>query len=218
MRLSAFELERGDVELLWQRMLALFDAGSAIRSKISLTLPSERLTFDSIEELTGYQSLRGRVTKFSLEMRQGLRVVAISSGGPFATAPTLKVEGESDIWCAGAIEAVVHVIQQRRVWHFWLIHFPFTLVFIALACMPWVKLGPFQGFPAIPISLLLAWLAMTALFGYFSFYKARVLPVASITFTRELGFFRRYAGELGLILGLLSLALAIYMWAVPYGA
>ena len=113
-RLSAFELERGDVELLWQRMLALFDAGSPIRSKISLSLPSERLTFDSIQELTDYHSLRGRVTKFSFEMRQGQRVVVISSGSLFA-APTLKVEGESDIWCASAIEAVVHVIRQRRV-------------------------------------------------------------------------------------------------------
>ena len=163
-----------------------------------------------------YQSLRGRVTKFSFEMRQGLRVVAISSGGLFATAPTLKVEGESDIWCASAIEAVDHVIRQRRVWHFWLIHFPFTLIFIALVALPWAKLGPFQHFPAIPLALLLAWLAMTALFGYFSFFKARLLPVASIAFTREFGFVHRYAGELGLILGVLSLALAIYMWVVPY--
>ena len=141
----------------------------------------------------------------------------MTSGGLFA-APTLKVEGESGIWCASAIEAVVHVIRQRRVWHFWLIHFPFTLIFIALAVLPWAKLGPFQHFPVIPPALLLGWLAMSALFGYFSFFKDRLLPVASIAFTREYGFVRRYAAELGLILGVLSLALAIYMWVVPYGA
>ena len=217
-RLSAFELERGDLELLWQRMLALFDTTSPVRSKVSLSLPSERLTFDSMQELADYQPLRGRVTRFSLEMRQGLRMVALSTGGLFGNAPSLKVEGDSDVWCAGAIEAVVHVIRQRRVWYFWLIHFPFILVFMGLVVVPWLKVGPFKGFPAVPLSLLLTWFAVTVLFGYFSLYQTRLLPTASITFTRELGFIRRYAGELGLILGVVSLVLAAYTWVFPYGA
>lgn len=217
-RLSAFELERGDMELLWQRMLALFDTVSPIRSKISLSLASERLTFDSMQELIDYQALRGQVTKFSLEISQGQRMVSLSSGGLFATSPTLKVEGESDVWCAGAIEAVLHVIRLRRVWYFWLKHFPFTPIFFGLALAPWLKIGPFQRFPTIPLGMLITWLAMTLVFGYFSIYKARLLPTATITFTRELSFVRRYAGELGLVLGALSFIAAIYMWVVPYAA
>lgn len=217
-RLSAFELERGDMELLWQRMLALFDSAFPIRSKISISLASERLTFDTMQELIDYKALRGQVTKFTFEIRQGQRMVSLSSGGLFTIAPTLKVEGESDVWCAGAIEAVLHILRQRRVWYFWLKHFPFTLVFFGLTLSPWLKIGPFQHFPSVSLGMLLAWLAMTIVFGYFSFYKAQLLPAASIIFTRELGFVRRYAGELGLILGLLSLIVAVYMWVIPYAS
>lgn len=216
-RLSAFELERGDMELLWQRMLALFDLEIPLRSKISLSLASERLTFDTMQELIDYKALRGRVTKFTFEIRQGQSMVSLSSGSLFSTAPTLKVEGESDVWCAGAIEAVLHVVRQRRAWHFWLKHVPFTPVFFGLVLVPWLKIGPFQPSPSISLGMLLTWLAMTIVFGYFSIYKSQLIPAASITFTRELGFIRRYAGELGLILGVFSLIVAVYMWLIPYG-
>lgn len=215
-RLPAFELERGDLELLWQRMTALFESGTSLRSTISLSLPSQRLTFDSLQELSDYQMLRGRVTKFSLEIRQNNRLVALSTGGLFSTAPLLKVQGDSDVWCAGAIEAVVNVITQRRVWYFWLVRFPFTSVFFLLGIIPWIKAGPFGTYPNIPTSLLLSWITITCLFGYFSFFKDRLLPVATITFTREMGFVRKYGSELGLILGVISLALAVYMWIVPF--
>jgi len=219
-RLSAFALERGDLELLWERMLALFDSNGEqpIRASISLSIPSERLTFDSIEELNSYTALRGRIVRFSLRIQQGNRSVFLSTGGVFFTTPTLKVDGDSDIWCAGAIEAVVHVVRNCRVWYFWLVNFPFTIVFMVLAFSPWLKQGPFRAFPEMPVPALLSWFVITTLFGYFAIFKERLLPTASITLTRELGFIRRYSGELGLILGVLALILATYMWIVPYGA
>jgi hypothetical protein len=128
----------------------------------------------------------------------------------------LKVQGDSDVWCAGAIEAVVHVVRQRRVWYFWLVRFPFTPVFFLLGVLPWIKAGPFSTYPDIPSSLLLSWITITSLFGYFSFFKDRLLPVASIVFTREMGFVRKYGSELGLLLGVISLVLSVYMWIVPF--
>jgi hypothetical protein len=215
-RLPAFDLERGDLELLLQRMTALFENGASLRMSISLSLPSQRLTFDSIQEFNDYQPLRGQVTNFSLDMRQNSRSVELSTGGLFTTAPMLRVKGDSDVWCAGAIESVVHVIRQHRAWYFWLVRIPFTTIFLLVCAIPWTKAGPFSAFPEIPLSLLFSWLALTVLFGYFSFFKKRLLPVATLTFTREVGFIRKYGSELGLALGAISLVLSIYMWIVPF--
>jgi hypothetical protein len=120
------------------------------------------------------------------------------------------------VWCAGAIESVVQIIRQRRVWYFWLIPFPFTLVFFLLAILPWTNAGPFGADPKNSTVLLLSWFATTCVFGYFSFFKKRLLPTASITFTRELGFVRKYGSELGLLLGVISLVLSVFMWIVPF--
>jgi hypothetical protein len=115
-QLSAFNLDRGDVELIWRRIAELFEGGKPTKATISLSFRSERLTFDSLAELAEYRGLRGSVTQFSIEMRHGQRSVALTSGGLFSRTPSIKAEGESDVWCAAAIEAVAHVVNQRRVW------------------------------------------------------------------------------------------------------
>lgn len=216
-RVTAFSLERGDLELIWKRLMALFDPTQSIRKKIAIQIPSEKLTFESIEELLDYSSLRGIVTKFSIEMRQGQREVTLSSGSMFSNTPTLKVEGESDIWCAGALEAVNQVVSQRRVWYYWMMNIPYTLIFILMLILPWLKIGPFSNFPNIAPPLMFSWIIAMVFFGYFSQYRNQVLPAASIVFSKDLGFFRRYAGELGLFLGVLAILMSLYMWMVPYG-
>ncbi|MGS0743687.1 hypothetical protein ACVBEF_17980 [Glaciimonas sp. GG7] len=69
-RRPAFNLGLGELELLWNRMLALFDLSKPLSTKIKLSLPSEKLEFDSFAELMDYKLLRGRVTDFSLVIAQ----------------------------------------------------------------------------------------------------------------------------------------------------
>jgi len=216
-RLPAFDLRVGDLEFLWERMTELFDSSEKIQAYISLSFPSEKLTFDSFDELMKYGQLRGRVTKFTLRLSQKGRSISLATGGLFSDTPTLKVEADSDVWCAGAVESAMRVIRQNIVWFSWLIRVPFTLIFFFLAFAPSAKIWPFRAFPDIPLPILLSWFATTVLFGYFSLNKKKLFPPASITFTQEFGFIRRYGSELGLALGLIALLLAIYMWMVPYG-
>jgi hypothetical protein len=70
-RLPAFALEPGELELLWQRMQQLFTANTPKKEAIALSLSSERLHFDSLGELKAYTQIRGRVTNFSLSLSQG---------------------------------------------------------------------------------------------------------------------------------------------------
>ena len=107
--------------------------------------------------------------------------------------------------------------RQNKVWFSLLTRVPFMLIFAFLVIAPLAKVWPFSEFPNIPLPAALTWIAMSVLFGFFSFNKRKLLPTATITFTQELGFIRRYGSELGLALGLLALLLSIYMWVVPYG-
>ncbi|HEY6095702.1 MAG TPA: hypothetical protein VIU93_12195 [Gallionellaceae bacterium] len=216
-RLPAFDLGIGDLELLWVRMTELFDSSEKIQAVISLSFPSEKLPFDSIEELKNYGQLRGRVSEFKLKLSQKNRSISLASGSLFSNVSTLTVEADSDVWCAGAIEAAMRVIRQNKVWFSLLTRVPFTLIFAFLAFAPLAKVWPFSEFPNIPLPAFLSWIVMAVMFGFFSFNKKKLLPTATITFTQELGFIRRYGSELGLALGLLALLLSIYMWMFPYG-
>jgi hypothetical protein len=59
-RLPAFALTLGELELLWKRIRELFDDDIACTEEIALAFPSERIRFDSFEELKGYDRLRGQ--------------------------------------------------------------------------------------------------------------------------------------------------------------
>lgn len=215
-RLPAFELHLGELELLWQRLFELFDAKEEINSSINLSLPSEKLQFDSIAELKEYGQLRGRVTKFSLRLSQGGRSVSLKTGGLFNNFPTLKAEAESDVWCAGAVEAVMRVVRANRLWYSWFIFAPLGLIFFLVAVTPALMSWLLPRFGAMPTPVTLVWLAVLVLFGILWFAKDRVLPAAALTFTTELGFVRRYGAELGLALGVLSILLALYTWLYPH--
>lgn len=215
-RLSAFNLHMGDLELLWGRVVQLFEPTEKIKTSISLSLPSERLEFDSFEEMKQYRQLRGRVTNFSIEASQGNKSVLIRTGGLFSNVPTLKAKADSDVWCAGAVEAVMSVIRSNKVWYFWFIQAPIGFLFMLSALAPYIRNWLVPNAGAVPLPLAIAWITVAVVLGFLAFTKEKLLPPATITFTSELGFIRRYGSELGLLLGLVSLILAVYTWLSPY--
>jgi hypothetical protein len=209
-RLPAFNLQLGDLELLWERMLELFDPAKSLNTTLKLSLPSEKLEFESVDELRGYTALRGRVTNFSLRMSQGNRSITVNTGGMFISSPTVKVEAESDVWCAGAIETVHGIIRANRVWYSWFAYAPFYTLFILFAFTPMAVAWFFPNAVQIPKPMTFTWLSAVFLFAFLSFAKEKLLPAATISFTNELGFIRRYGSEIGLILGVVSLVLTIF--------
>ena len=69
-RLPAFDLSVPDLQSWWERMVGLFDASQKLQASIDLSLPFEKLQFDSLEELLAYGQVKGRVTDFTLRIRQ----------------------------------------------------------------------------------------------------------------------------------------------------
>lgn len=210
-KLPAFDLQVSELELLWERVVELFESDKPIRSSIKLTLPNEKLQFDDLSELKSYGRVRGRVTQFRIEFSQGDRTISIKTGGVlFQPTPTVRVEAETDVWCAGAINTVQGVIQHNRMWYWWFVNLPFTFLFFVLSVAPVVGswIGPTKV-GAVPPKVALAWFSVVVLLGFLSFTKEKLLPAASITFSHELNFVRRYGAEISLVLGVISIVLAI---------
>lgn len=214
-RLPAFNLNIGELELLWQKTIALFDPTNPIYANINLSLPNEKIEFVSIDELKSYAELHGRVVNFSIHASQGKRTVSIKTGGLFNSIPTLRITGDSDVWCAGANESLLSVISRNKVWYSWFIYAPFNTMFMVLALSPWFvkQLSTKAIDPPMPVVLI--WLGALMTFGFIGYFREKLLPAASITFSNELGFIRRYGSELGLLLGIMSIAIAFYMWFNP---
>lgn len=210
-RLPAFNLPSTELDLLWQRMEELFDGDPPVWRKLKLKLPNERLQFEDLAELKAYGRVRGRVTQFDLEFAQGSRSLAIRSGGTFLRpSPIVEAESESEIWCAGALEAVRSVVRANRAWYWWFERLPFTLLFFILSLLPLVSswLG-WSIFKDMAPKTAASWFSIVILLGFLSFSKEKVLPPSSITFTEEHNFVRRYGAEIGLILGLISVVLGV---------
>jgi hypothetical protein len=210
-KLPAFALNAPELELLWARLTELFELEKPLRSRLHLTLPNEKLQFDGLDEVKSYGRVRGRVTQFEIEFSQESKSISVRSAAPiFRTAATVKARADSDVWCAGAINTVQTVIQPNRMWYWWFVNWPFLLTFFILSMVPWV--APWFGvitFKEASPRAALAWFSVVVLLGFLAFTKDKLLPAATLTFTDEPNFVRRYGAEISLVLGVISIILAI---------
>ncbi|MES2352899.1 MAG: hypothetical protein V4568_00630 [Pseudomonadota bacterium] len=210
-KLPAFALTGPELELLWGRLNELFEPEKPLRSRLHLTLPNEKLQFDGIDELKSYDRVRGRVTQFEIEFSQESKSISVRSAAPiFRSTATVKARADSDVWIAGAINTVQTVVQPNRAWYWWFVNWPFLLTFFILSLVPWASswLGVVTFKDASP-RVALAWFSVVLLLGFLAFTKDRLLPAAALIFTDEPNFVRRYGAEIGLVLGVISIILAI---------
>jgi hypothetical protein len=217
-RLPAFALPLGELELLWKRMSDVFIGQEKIRKSISFSIPRESLEFDSVEELRAYPELRGQVTKFSISMARGNESIVVKSGGFFSAVPVLMVRGHTDLWCASAVEAVIGVVDRNRTWYWWLMRLPFTLLFFFAAILPVATNWLLSREVKYSLPVTVAWFSAVATLGFISFSHEKLLPQATVVISNELGFVRRYGAEIGLALGLISFIASIFMWLFPISA
>ena len=211
--LPAFSLSRAEVQVLWGRIESLFNKDQTIRKTI-VVWPAEddRLEFESIEELLAYREARGEAVRFKLVMEQGGRAIRIESHISLFSIPFLEVVAETDTWCAGAFEAVLVVVRRNRRWYGWI---PMLLLPAQMALLAVFFYAPL-GSNRLMVTGVLG-VSLIAL-AYLTIRKDRLLPSASIIFTEEHGFLRRYTGELGLALALIGIVLSLLMWLYPVAA
>jgi len=208
-KIPAFSINLGELEALWERLLALFNNTENVYGSIEIALSKEKLEFDNIEELKEYPDLKGKITDFSISLLKDSRRVYLRSGSFFNPKSVVRASAETEAWCAGTVETVISFLRSYKVWYSWLAYAPLGWILFAYASI----------IPAIAINILpkgaigkvsiIGYLFTLFALAFLYFYKFRLFPSASLRITDEENFIKRYSSELSLIIALLSVILTI---------
>lgn len=213
-KLPAFRIGVAELEVLFDRLRALFPESEDIHCSIDITLKSEKLEFESVAELKQYELLRGEITKFSLWLSGGGKRVSLRSSGFLGGRGAISAKADSEAWCAGALETAISFLQSHRLWYHWFISSPLGWVLSAFAYIPTISLAFLPKGTVIEKPVVYAWIAITATLAVLYVARSRLLPGSVLVFSKEDGFVQRYAAQLSLLIAVISAVLTVVGWYV----
>lgn len=209
--LPAFRVDMSELGLLWTRLIGLFDKPEEVRSTMTVELPGETLDFDSFEELRDYPGLPATLSKFSLGIAavgygdgHNQRRIMLESNPLLESLPEIYASGESEAWCAGAIETVLSFVQPHKLWYSPVVSAPAGRILYALLMF---VMGASIFFPKdykIPLVFLYGLGAFALTLAMLYFGRRRLFPVCEISVRQKTGFVRNHIGELSLLVALIS--------------
>lgn len=214
-RLPAFSIGIDEFGILLERLIALFDESKEIYTTIKISLPLEVLEFDTIEELKQYPGLKGKITKFSLSLRQmGTESISINSNSLFHSQSEVSARADNEAWCAGAIETTFSFLHAHKLWYHWFVAAPIGWLLMVLCNAPTVASLLLPKGEVIDRFLYAGWLAITLAIAIPYFWKSKYLPASVIRITDEEGFIRKHGIELSLFIAVVSAVLTVIGWFV----
>lgn len=209
-KLPAFSITVADFEVLWGRLLALFENTDKVYSSIEINLPTEKLEFNDIEELKTYASGNGKIRNFSFYLSSNGRRVSVRSYG-FLSKSNMEVMayGDSESWCAGAIETVYSFLHSYKLWYNWFVSAPYGWIFLLLLNTPSIMFffAPKDAIPAT--ATVIGWLIALFAIGFLYLFKGKLFPASILVITENETFIKRHSAEIGLALAFLSVALTV---------
>lgn len=214
--LPSFAITLDELEILYNRLVGLFDRPESIYSSITIEFPQEQLKFKNIEELKQYSNFRRRVTKFSLYLSEDSKRVSISNTSRImesGTRATVYATANNEAWCAGAVETVYVFMQMHKVWFHWLAVAPIWIGTIAFGFITMAL----QIFLSIKIGYhisVMSWEIIIFSLFILSFIQPRIFPTSTLVFIEEDSFIKRNIAQLTLlatVIGLIITALQLYL-------
>lgn len=217
-KLPAFSLGIGELEILWKRLLALFENPDKVHGQIEITLPTETLKFDNLEELKRYTQLRGRIMNFSIYVSQGSRRIYIPSrSGIFRPDPTeVSATAENEAWCAGAVDTVYSFLQSHKVWYHWFVSAPLGWIFIVFINALSIANLFFPKETVYQKPIVVPWLTITLALAILYVTKGKLLPWSTLRISEEESFIRRHIGEISLIVSLIGIGLMVLQLVLQF--
>ncbi len=213
-KLPAFSLSAGELELLWDKLLNLFDQPDAVYRSLEIQLPNEELSFTDVKELLQYNQLPAKLNRFTLYFHHNGRSVSIRQTGMMADTSTARAVGDSESWCAGVIDTVHTFAEARKTWYSFFVTAPIGLLLFLSMYLPWLA-SLFLGKEAkIDKAVTAGWTVAIVVLVVLFFGRGKLLPSATIRIKDEKGFVSRHAAELSLAVALFSAALTVIGWFV----
>ncbi|MDE2179878.1 MAG: hypothetical protein KGJ40_03400 [candidate division NC10 bacterium] len=212
--LSTFRIDVAELELLWNRLLELFADKDKVHASITVELGNEKFDFDRPADLAECADLPATVNNFYLYMSHAGRRVTVGANSFVAARPEVRATGDTEAWCAGAVETAVAFLDRHRVWYHWFLVAP--VGWLLLVCIYGVALA--MAFAPrdtkVPTAVAIGWAALTVVLLVLFFSRAKLLPVCALEVRDEPSFLRRYAGELTLLVAAISAVLTVVGWFV----
>ena len=208
-KLSAFELSMGDLELLLNRLCALFALPDEVRLNIDIDLKSEQLGFATFAEFRDFNDLPSRCVDFKIYLSQDGRRISLRSHSFFGAGGRILATADNEAWCAGVVETVSSFIRSRRVWYWWLISAPLGLLLVAYSSFSVSFFLSSEGGKQIESKFFIAWLGIFLLLIVLNLAKDKSLPPCSIQRVDEIGFVRNHISELGLVIAAISAIISL---------
>lgn len=212
--LPTFRIDVAELSLLWERLVALFKDPSRVHCSLTLELPSETLKFDDFDELKNFQTLPSTVTNFSLRLMEGERHISIRTTGIIGSKPQVSVGGESEAWCAGAVETVFVFFVQHKASYNWFIAAPIGWLLVLLTYGAGFASSFLAKDVKVPLPALVGWLSLVVTFTLLYMLRAKLFPMTVLSVRNGDGFFRRHVAELSLLVAVLSALLTVIGWFV----
>lgn len=212
--LPTFRIDVAELQLLWDRLLDLFAEKDKVLASITVELGNEKFDFERPSDLLTCSDLPATVKNFSLYLSHAGRRVTIGASSFVAARPEVRATGDTEAWCAGAVETAAAFLDRHRVWYHWFLVAP--VGWLLLLCTYGVMFGSIFA-PKdlkLPPTVAVGWATLTVVLLVLFFSRAKLLPVCSLEVRNEPSYLRRYAGELTLIVAVVSAVLTVVGWFV----
>lgn len=202
--LPTFQIDVAELQLLWDRLLDLFAERDKVHASITVELGNEKFDFDHPADMLECSDLPPTVRNFSFHLSHAGRRVTIGASSFVAARPEVRATGDTEAWCAGAVETASSFLDRHRVWYHWFLVAP--VGWLLLLCTYGVMLGTVlvPKDLKLPTSIFVGWITLTLVLLVLFFSRAKLLPVCSLKIHHEDGFLRRYTSELTLIVAIIS--------------
>ncbi|MCW5298874.1 hypothetical protein DXT88_11895 [Herbaspirillum lusitanum] len=213
--MPAFSLDLAELDLLWQRLLKLFDGDGYLHSEITINLNrSESLSFNSVEEIKDYKLVASSASDFTLSISKGGKSIRLMTSLSFFNRAVVLARGEDEAWCAGGIEVVVSFLQNHKCWYRMLALMPFGVLLVIMTNLPTV-LGIYKDGNKISTFMFVAWILILVVFGILAVFRNKFFPSGRLIFTREENVVKRYSAEITLAIAVFAAVVAALSWLMP---
>ncbi len=213
-KLPAYSIGIAELEILLERLASLFDDRDKIYRSIDISLPKEKLDFKNVAELKQYENLKGRITKFRIWLSKDDKLISIRTSGFIYPQAIVSASGDSEAWCAGAIETTYSFLQSYKVWYHWFIYAPIGWFLFVLINIPTTVIAVLPKGTVVDKYVLIGWLATVTSLAFLYFYRERLFPSATLVISEEESFIRRHSAEFGLVIALISAILTVIGWFI----
>ena len=204
-KLPPFSIDIPKLELFVSQICELFPSGDP-RLNFTAYVGSDDLTFDSTEDVKSNAAyLPNRITRFYLSVVGDGRVVRIRVR--FTSGAEAEAEGETDVWCAGALALAQRVATDNRTWYSFLRPRYLWIAAILTGTVPPVL--QLAGKLELSTAASVAWLIVNLLLWALYFSSPRLLPHAIVVIRSEDNWLREYSTELTLLLSVIALVVSI---------